>query len=498
MKKRTLSPQKVALTDEVLRALSFEKRVIGINPDDGSLNTVALLDGMTDWFLRDASMPGFSVRVTGKGKKFYAERKLAGRPCRFDCGSWPETSLAKARKTADAALAKMRLGQDPNLEKKKAVNEVIDARAKAQLTFGFIVARDAQNRAEEDAPSTARDRKDVQKWLDPLKIWRMPIGDVTAQALQEMMEVLRKNKGNPTAVKVWRYARAAWTRLPASESPPVDPFAEWKKARTLPVIKKRQTSISTDDAKGRDWLKAVAALRKVEGSRAFARRVMADYILLSLCWGARRSEAARLEVSNVDFEREFVVFRDTKNKSDHFFPLTPGCAAILRSRIEDNNAPRGRDVKKAAMGEEYYIPQWVFPSQKRGVHLVEPSGALGIGQEKSGMKVTMHDLRRGFAGEIATDVFGGAEGVRRGDFSLVKLAMNHADMANDVTQGYIMLKAKLNMLRPLYLAHEKRVLNAAGILAKNEPEMAVKIDEKMEIEKCDYLEFLAWKAQKSA
>ena len=190
---------------------------------------------------------------------------------------------------------------------------------------------------------------------------------------------------------------------------------------------------------------------------------MADYLVLTLCWGARKGEASRLKVTDIDFEREFVVFRDTKTESMHYFPLTPGCASLLKNRIEDNNLPRGRDVEKAARGEPHYIPEWVFPSQRRGVHITNPSGVLDVAALASGQKATTYDLRRGFAGAIAVDALVGPDGAATGNFGLVKLAMNHADMNNDVTQGYIMIKPKLAILRPLYVAQERRVFNAAGL-----------------------------------
>ena len=121
-----VSPQKVPLTEKLLEQISFEKRVVGLAPD-GALITVSTNPESTDWFLRDATMQGFSVRVTRSGMRFYAERKLAGRPCRFDCGKWgggaQSVSLTKARKVASEALAKMLLNKDPNLEKKRAIAE---------------------------------------------------------------------------------------------------------------------------------------------------------------------------------------------------------------------------------------------------------------------------------------------------------------------------------------------------------------------------------------
>ena len=457
-----IEPQKLNLTDKLLEQIRFEQRIFGIKPD-GGLKIIPVPDGMTDWFLRDAKLQGFSVRVTGKGLRFYAQRKLAGRPCRFECGAWPETSLSKARKNAEEALSKMKLGQDPNLEKKKAIAEVKQDRKRAQETLGAIFANDMQTQAESDAPSTQRDRKDVQKWIEGMSIWRTTIHELTPDNLDEMMKSVRSQRGDATAVKVWRYLRAAWNRLDSTEQPDRDPFADWLKKHTLPEIKRRQTVIHTDDEAGQKWLQAVASMRILAGGRSYPKRVMADYIILSLCWGARRSEAASLKVCDIDFEREFVVFRDTKNTRDHYFPLTPGVVKLLEARIADNNMPRGRDIKKLSRGEETYIPEWVFPSPKRGTHLVEPRTALDIAQSASGMRITMHDLRRGFAGEVAADTLVDEDGRIKGDFGLVKIAMNHADIKSDVTQGYIMMKSRLKMLRPLYLAHEKRVFRAAGL-----------------------------------
>jgi integrase len=461
-----ISPQKIPLTDKILGQLKFENRVVGLNPD-GSLRTIPTDLKARDWFLRDASMPGFAVRVTRSGLRFYAERKLAGRPCRFDCGTWGDslvsTSLTKARKTASAALAKMLLGQDPNLEKKKAIAEVIEERKKANITVGFIMDRDAQRMLKYDKDPTEKDRKDVKKCLSGMKIWRMAISDVKSDDLEEVMGVLQRDRGNTTSLKVWRYMRAAWLRLAKAETPPDDPFAEWLKTNRLPKRNRRQTSISTEERSGRDWLKAVATLRQRGGSRGFPHRVMADYLILTLCWGARKGEASRLKVADIDFEREFVVFRDTKTDEAHYFPLTPACAALLKTRIEDNNQPRGREVEKAAKGEPHYIPEWVFPSQRRGKNITNPTRVLEAAAAASGLKATTYDLRRGFAGAIAVDALVGENSQATGNFGLVKLAMNHADMKSDVTQGYIMVKPKLAILRPLYLAQERRVFIAAGL-----------------------------------
>jgi hypothetical protein len=103
---------------------------------------------------------------------------------------------------------------------------------------------------------------------------------------------------------------------------------------------------------------------------------------------------------------------------------------------------------------------------------------LDLGQTASGMLITMHDLRRVFAGEIAVDALADENGNKKGDYALVKMALNHAAIKSDVTQGYIMVNPKLKMLRPIFLAHERRVLSAAGLehLLPKDPKLAKEED----------------------
>jgi integrase len=451
-------PEKIPLTEKVLDALRFENRVIGRKPD-GSLITVPTPPHMKDWVVRDSTMPGFLVRVTSGGIRFYAQRKLGGRPCPVDLGSWSDPvnamTLAQARKAAEKALAKMRLGHDPRLEKKKALAEVMAERERARLTVGAMLEQHRLAREKVDSQHTARDRLTVQKWIKGSAIWRTHVFDITASALDAMMRDIGEKRGGPSSTKVWRYVCAAFNRLPSAGCPPVNPFKEWLKIHTLPPSKRRQTTLATDDKQGREWLSAIAAVRESKGAYDFPRRVIADYVLMCAAWGARRGEASRLLETDVDFDKQFVVFRDTKNKNAHYFPLTPGCAAILKNRMEDNAKRRGPDE-----------PLFMFPSRKRGIAIVEPKNILAIGKKAAGLKVDMHDLRRLFAGEVAVDAIVGDDGkVKSGGFGLVKLALNHASAGADVdvTQGYIMVRAKLKILRPLYAAQERRVLTAAGL-----------------------------------
>ena len=77
------------------------------------------------------------------------------------------------------------------------------------------------------------------------------------------------------------------------------------------------------------------------------------------------------------------------------------------------------------------------------------------------MTVGVHDLRRTFGTELARDT--------AGDVAMVKVAMNHAQARDDVTLRHY-IQEKVELLRPLYEARERRLMRLAGLMA--EPEAA--------------------------
>ncbi len=470
---------KIPFTERTIQAIArlpFDQRPIGVD-DGGALITEPVAPGVLDYFVRDARQPGFALRLTRAGARtWYAERKLAGRVCRFKCGDFAGTPLTKARDKAVLALAQIDQGIDPNHVVKDAKRRTQERHTLEKLTFGLMMTRDAERRAnaaegKADTFNTARDRRNTIKVVKAQPAWSMPVSDVTANDLDALILAVRKKHGDTTAIKVWRYTRAAYSRLASTETPPVNPFAEFLKSHdgTLPRPKRRNTFLPTDEQAGHTWLRFIAAQRHAETAvttgHPWTRAVMADYIILTLCWGARKMEGMALKWSDVDFDRKLVAFMDTKTKSDHYFPMTPGVEAILRRRQEQNAKPRGRDVERAKKGVPIPVPEYVFPTERRTAksgHITGVQSLLDLASEESGTYVTLHDLRRSFAGDIALDVLTG-DGTGRGDFRLVKLAMNHAEQNADMTQTYIMLRPKLRVLTPIYAAHERRILGICGI-----------------------------------
>ncbi|HDR9028581.1 site-specific integrase [Burkholderia vietnamiensis] len=468
-------------TIDAMRRLPFEQKPVGLDTN-GALLTEAVPDDARDYFIRDASTPGFALRRYRTGiQTWYCERKLAGRVCRFVCGDYRTTSLGQARKAALAALAKMRQGIDPNHEVEANTQKTIERDRERRLTFGLMLERDAERRSTEkaaegkaDTKNTARDRLNTIKVVKKQAIWTKPVADVTVDDLADLIGAVRKKHGDSTAIKVWRYSRAAFGRLLSSEAPDVHVFDEFLKSQdtALPKPKRSQRYLATGEQSGVAWLRFIAAQRDAETAvktgHPWTRSVMADAIITTLCLGFRKMEALALRVEDVNFEKRWIrVTEDrAKNKRVHYAPLCPGLEALLRERIAANAVPRGRDVERAKRGVPIPVSAYVFPTERRTAksgHIQGVQSLLDLASEQSGTYVSLHDLRRSYGGEMYSLIVGG-DASTRADTRLVKQALNHvAEEDSEITLSYVNIDARINALRPAAEAHERKIFGLCGI-----------------------------------
>lgn len=139
------------------------------------------------------------------------------------------------------------------------------------------------------------------------------------------------------------------------------------------------------------------------------RETIRDYLLLALFTGLRREEAARMTWNNVDLKARTLKVTDTKNHQDHTLPLSDFLYALLQQR--KNNAIN-EFVFQRANGTGYISEQ-----RKQIIKIIK----------ESGIKFTIHDLRRTFV-TVAESLDISAYAVKR--------LVNHK-MSNDITAGYI-------------------------------------------------------------
>ncbi|MEX3526983.1 MAG: hypothetical protein VB143_06480 [Burkholderia sp.] len=87
---RSAPKGKIPFNDKTLRliySLPFDQRPVGVT-ESGGIITEAVPASMTDYFVRDATLPGFSLRIQRSGtRSFVAEKNLALDPAATNAGN---------------------------------------------------------------------------------------------------------------------------------------------------------------------------------------------------------------------------------------------------------------------------------------------------------------------------------------------------------------------------------------------------------------------------
>lgn len=120
-------------------------------------------------FFAVGGVPGLGLQVSASGARSWVLRITVGTKRRdMGLGNYPAVSLAQAREKARAAREMTRSGQDPILERQRALSALKAEQASA-LTFSQCVAEYVKaNRAG------WRNAKHVQQWENSLSKWAYP------------------------------------------------------------------------------------------------------------------------------------------------------------------------------------------------------------------------------------------------------------------------------------------------------------------------------------
>ncbi len=137
-----------------------------------------------------------------------------------------------------------------------------------------------------------------------------------------------------------------------------------------------------------------------------------DFLLVALFTGMRRGEIAGLRWDNIDLTGKTLRVPRTKNGDPLVLPLSAFLAELFAGRRE-------------ALGPS----EWVFPGKGRTGHLAETKSFTRRVCTASGVRFTLHDLRRTF---ITI-----AESLDIPAYALKRLLNHRAD--GDVTGGYIVM-----------------------------------------------------------
>lgn len=354
----------------------------------------------------DTELKGFAVLVSGKtaAKSYVVQRKLEnGNTRRMTVGAANVLDLDEARQQAKKLLAEFYAGKDPKAKRR--------AETKRGKTLEQALEEYLRENTKLADKSRAGYRAAVHRYL---KVWLdLPLRDLTRdmvesrhrQIAQEAAKPGRSgggaNTGHATADAAMRALRAIYNyALDRDRTLPPCPV---RLRRNWFSVAPRDTFLTGDQLP--IFYAAVDALPS---------RTHADYLKLLLFTGLRRNEAAALRWSEIDFAAKVIRLPATRTKAGRKLDLP--MTSFVRDLL----------VARRAVGIDN---QFVFPANSRSGHVEEPRFALEQVAQQTGVRISVHDLRRTFVTHA-----------EEADISVMalKALVNHA-IGGDVTENYARL-----------------------------------------------------------
>lgn len=198
---------------------------------------------------------GLSLQVTKTGTKLWRFRyQFRGKPRVISLGSYPEVSLADARRKRDAARAEVQSGIDPGVERKKA--KLVSALASAN-TFSNIAEEyiDTKLVGENKAAITVSKARWLLTHLSPIS--SMPVSEIKPQELYAALKRLEGSGKYETARRCRSFASRIFRYAVVTGRADSDPAAMLAGVLITPKVKHHAGPI--EPAKVGDLLRAIDA-----------------------------------------------------------------------------------------------------------------------------------------------------------------------------------------------------------------------------------------------
>lgn len=335
-----------------------------------------LPDGKSEALVFDDALPGFGIRVRAGGKRTWiAQYRIGTKQRRLSLGSVDRLDADEARKRAKAALAKVHLGQDPQLERLHSV-------AKASVTFAKT--RDDYLERYVAPRLSARTLEESRRHLTVhwSNLVELPVGDIKRSHIAARMPEIAKKHG-PFAANRARASLSA--------------FFSWAIGEGLidhnPVV---------GTNKAADEISRDRVLTPEELTLVWRHAGDGDYgaiVRLLILTGQRREEVGGMLRSELNLEDRFwsIGADRTKNGIAHDLPLSEPAFALL-------SALPSRDERDLVFGSR--VGPFQGWSNAKGALDARMLVAL---REKHGPKAALkpwrlHDLRRTVATRLADTI----------------------------------------------------------------------------------------------
>ena len=269
----------------------------------------------------DATLPGFGVKVTPKGRKVFIVLHRAGgagsKLRKYTIGPYGRVTLHQARVAAQKVFAARLEGRDPAAEKREIKRRVVADRVE-DLLETFVDQRLSQNRSGAEIARLLR-REMAKTWAGKSvhEIGKRDVVEVVS-AIEQRGAPVAANKALKS-IKMflrWCVGRAILEQSPAEGVP--SPAKEVARDRVL-----------SDD----ELARVILAARQIDD------RYGCIVELLALT-GQRREEVAKLAWVEIDLTRRLwtIPKSRTKNAKGHVVDLSDQSIAVLdRMKKQDND-----------------------------------------------------------------------------------------------------------------------------------------------------------------
>ncbi len=361
-----------------------------------------------DYF--DTDLKGFGVRTSATSKTYFVMKRVNGKLTRVTLGKHGILTAEKARKDAINILSDLSKGIDTNQEKAKSRDRGVTVE---NMLEQYFTAR------QELKPRTVKTYRDLFRLY--LSDWKKkPIAEITKDMVAKRHLKIATEAGKAAANNTMRTFRAVFNFANEllDDSLPVNPVKRLSNTRQWFKIERRESIVNESDLP--KWYEAVMKLKNP---------TIRDYLLLLLFTGARKTETATLKWEDVDMENRTFVLTKTKNGKPLPLPMSDYIYGIFQNR--------------QALLENGFM----FPGQGKGGHLIEPRKQMAKVTEQTGIKFSLHDMRRTYISAIDGIV---------GYYELKRL-LNHSAKTDDVTAGYVV--KNIEKLRPLMEKVTAHILN---------------------------------------
>ncbi len=282
--------------------------------------------GRRDLIVFDDDLHGFGLRVTEKGAKTfilqYQTGGRAGRRTRMVLGTYGEVTPAAARRMAEVARAKVRLGQDPAAERKAvAATRVAEAGAAERarvadaFTFGALIGQWAATGLADRSPAH---RIEAPRALRTgfASLLGCPAHLVGSGAVQQLIDGMAMSRP-VVASRTRDYGRAAFNWAIGRRLVAANPFTSVK-------LDRRELS--------RDRVLSDAELREAWCAAAIAPYPFGPLIRLLILTLQRRGEVAGMRWAELtpDLSVWTIPGTRSKNRKAHIVHMAEPARAILR------------------------------------------------------------------------------------------------------------------------------------------------------------------------